>query len=212
MKMLGAGRTMTLMCAAFAISFAVVAAAQTPSASGVSTAAQSTANPAAQAQPKPAEGTDISKPELSVSSQPAPWVQLVTGVAWPVSLVAIVLLFAFHPRLNRVLGLAKVVRKIKAAGVEMEINADAVDAVRAELRASVKELIAKARDEYDRMAGLMRISNHLENALSNGLLPALQKRGIAIPPKDMRGTVHVRDIVFTEYLYQLIGYSPIRNR
>jgi hypothetical protein len=99
------------------------------------------------------------------------------------ALVAVVLLFAFQPRLNRALGLAKVIRKIKAAGVEFEINAEAVDAVRAYLNASVGELVAKARDEYDRMAHLMRMPEHLKEFVTKASSRALASKNIQNYPR-----------------------------
>lgn len=145
------------------------------------------------------------------TQQTEPWVQLVTGIAWPLSLVAIVLLFAFHPRLNRFLGLTKAIRKIKAAGVEMEISAEAVDAVRAELRASTRGLVQKAKDEYDRMADVQRISEYLQEIMVVALPRVLNENGLREPPPNMRGTIHVHDIVFREYLYQLVDYFPTRR-
>jgi hypothetical protein len=155
--------------------------------------------------------TQPAEPKSHRQDRPNPLVQLATGIAWPVALILVVLLFAFHPRLNRMLGLAKVVRKIKAGGVEMEINPEAVDAVRAELRQSVKELAEKAKDEYERMAKLMRIGEHLERVIMQSLPRILENNKIIEIPSDVRGTVHVQDIVFNEYLYQLTDYFPTRT-
>jgi hypothetical protein len=135
-------------------------------------------------------------------------VEIIKALAWPVSVVGIIALFAFHPRLSRIFGLAKVVRKIGVAGIEMEISADAVDHVRDQLRLSISELFEKAEDEYRRMADVMRIYEHLERVMSEVALPRALKNNELATVRDLRGTVHVQDIVFKEYLYQIVDYYP----
>lgn len=139
------------------------------------------------------------------------WLQFFVGISWPLTILLSVLMFAFHPRLNRLFGLTRAIRKIKAAGVEMEINAEAVDAVRAELRASTKDLVEKAKDEYDRMAKVMRISEHLEDVVVNAVPRVLKECGVHTEPPNLRATIHVHDIVFSEYLYQLVDYFPTKR-
>jgi hypothetical protein len=134
-------------------------------------------------------------------------VEVVKALAWPLVAIGIVCLFAFHPRLNRLFGLAKIVKRIKAAGIEMEISADAVDRVRDELRLSISELIDNAEDEYRRMAEAMRIYDLLERAVSVAIPRTLEKHKLTCP-RDIRATIHVQDIVFIEYLYQIVDYYP----
>jgi hypothetical protein len=74
-------------------------------------------------------------------------IEFVRLLAWPVALIVSILLFAFQPKLNRIFGLAKVIKKISAGGVEMEISTEAVDGVRKQLQESVHELVDGARDE-----------------------------------------------------------------
>jgi histone H3/H4 len=134
-------------------------------------------------------------------------VELIKAIAWPVAVVAIVALFAFHPRLNRLFGLAKIVKKISAGGIQMEISADAVDAVRKQLRLSISELIENAEDEYRRMAEAMRIYELLERVVIEAFKRILENNGLAFV-RDIRATIHVQDIVFREYLYQIVDYYP----
>jgi len=132
------------------------------------------------------------------------------ATAWPLTAIAIVLLFAFQPRLNRLFGMARAIRKIKAAGVEMEINTEVVDQVRSQLAESVDKLINNAKDEYDRMSRVMRIPAHLQSVITTCLPRELKKHNLD-SPKNVRGTIHVQDIVFPEYLYQLTDYYPRRG-
>lgn len=134
-------------------------------------------------------------------------IEFVKALSWPIAGIIGILLFAFQPRLNRVFGLAKIVRKIKAGGVEMEISTDAVDAVRRQLQDSIHELVDKARDEYDRMASVMQIYPKLESVITTAI-PRILKDHDLRSPEGLRGTVHVQDIVFPEYLYQLVNYYP----
>jgi hypothetical protein len=89
----------------------------------------------------------------------------------------------------------------------MEISTEAVDGVRKQLQESVHELVDGARDEYDRMASVMNLSSALENVISKALPRILIAKSLG-NPAELRGTVHVRDIVFPEYFYQIINYYP----
>jgi hypothetical protein len=136
-------------------------------------------------------------------------VQVLRIVAWPVTLLLLALLLAFNQRLGRMLGLtSRIVKKISAGGIEMEIDADAVKEIQTHLRGSFDELIYKARVEYDRMSALMSIDEHLESAMTNALPSVLRSKKLPTNPPNLRGTVHVHDIVFSEYLYQLSDYYP----
>lgn len=137
--------------------------------------------------------------------------KIIAAIAWPSAAIIVVLLFAFHPRLNRLFGMARAIRKIKAGGVEMEINTDVVDEVRTQLNESVDKLMSNAKDEYDRMLRVMRIPNYLQSVMTDCVPRVLQSQSLCEKPKGLRGTIHVQDIVFSEYLYQLTDYYPKRG-
>lgn len=143
---------------------------------------------------------------------PNVWVGIASAVAWPIALVALVIMLLCSKSLKRALGLTpKLVRKIKAGGVEMEINADVADDVRNLLENSINELLDKARTQYRQAVILQQIDYHLSRALISALPRVLTAKGLPSKgPKrgDDRGTVHVQDIVFPEYLYQLTDYFP----
>ena len=87
----------------------------------------------------------------------------------------------------------------------MEINAETVDEVRHQLKSSFNELVADARDEYERMADLQDIDTRLSNVIEQEIR---QKIPCGTLPPDFRATVHVRDIIFRDFLYQLVDYLP----
>lgn len=161
----------------------------------------------------PANPTRGSSSASNANDKEPDWAKIVVGLAWPVAILILALSLAsgiaYSPTLARLLGLsAKVIRKIKAGGVEMEISADAVDQIRAHFRASIDELVDNARTEYDRMADLRRIYEHLERAITVTLRDHLKTRSLKGSPAELRATVYVQDIVFREYLYQLVDYYP----
>ena len=108
--------------------------------------------------------------------------------------------------------LPKFLRKIRAGGVDLEINAEAVEEVRKYLLGSFDELVAKAKEEYQRMASVQQISVHLGKVLDDALPRILTANHIVDAPAEVRGTIHVPDIVFSSYLYQLVDYYPADRR
>lgn len=122
---------------------------------------------------------------------------------WPLALLLALVLIAFSSRLRRIFGAgSKLVRKVSAGGVEMEISSEAVDQVRAQLKGSFRELVASARDEYERMSDLQEVDLRLEAVVEKHI------RTTFLNAKGMRATVHVPDIIFKDYLYQLLDYYP----
>ncbi|MBS3652462.1 hypothetical protein KEU06_28145 [Pseudaminobacter sp. 19-2017] len=131
------------------------------------------------------------------------WATLVGKIAWPVGLLLAVILALTIDRLRRFCGAGfKMVRSIKAGGIEMEISVEAADAVRKELRKSFRELIEDARVEYERMAEVQNLDRLLASVVEDVIFASRLSRS------DIRATLHVRDIVFKEFLYQLVDYYP----
>lgn len=158
------------------------------------------------AAPGPSQLRPAPSPPKAAQVEPEPWwARLVGKVAWPAGLLIGLLLIAWNSRLRRLFGAgSRLVRKISAGGVEMEISSEAVDEVRQQLRGSFRELVGNARDEYERMADLQDVDVRLAAVIEKQLVPSL---GGARPP-GLRATIHVKDIVFKDYLYQLVDYHP----
>jgi len=167
--------------------------------------------------PAPIKETKETKETKEVKEHASDWVEFAGAIAWPLSLLLcllfIVLTLLFSRTAKRVFGLfPKVVRKISAGGVEMEISADAVEEIREYLRDSFDELVARAKSEYQRMASVQQISTHLSRVIDNALPRVLAANHIPALPANLRATIHVADIVFSSYLYQLVNYYPTDER
>ena len=129
--------------------------------------------------------------------------------AWPLLGFVIVWLVAFNARVGRLFGLLpRFVHKIRASGIEIEINADAAKEVRANFRASYEEFVKSAKEEYDRMADARSIRELLRSVMVDALPEVLKQKGIDYNSDDVRATIHVPDIVFQTFLYQLVNYFP----
>lgn len=157
--------------------------------------------------PSPPNAATASKPHASPtpsgSSEPW-WASLAGKIAWPLALLLALAMIGWNSRLRRIFGTGtRFVKKVSAGGVEMEINAEAVDEIRDKLRGSFRELVGSARDEFERMADLQDIDRHLSAVIENVLTPITGGT-----PNGMRATIHVRDIVFKDFLYQLVSYYP----
>ena len=149
----------------------------------------------------------ISSPEnKDASSDKEPWWATFVGeIAWPVGLLLALILTLTIDRMRRFFGAGfKMVRSIKAGGVEMEISVEAADAVRKELRRSFGELIADARVEYERMADVQNLDRLLASVVEDEIIGKVS----GLSRSDIRATLHVRDIIFKEFLYQLVDYYP----
>ena len=132
------------------------------------------------------------------------------SLAWPLLVLIVVLLVAFNARVGRLFGLLpKFVHKIRGpAGIEIEVNADAAKEVRANFRSSYQEFVRQAKDEYERMADARSVPELLRNVVISALPEMMQSNGLEYDQDSVRATVHVEDIVFRDYLYQLTNYFP----
>ena len=147
-------------------------------------------------------------PQLPSSKSESPGI--VGIIAWPITVIILALLFAYNAKLGRLLGLApKFLRKIEGpGGVSLEINPEAAKEVQNYFNSSFDELMGKARDTYDQMARMAQIRDKLSEVINVGLRRVLLAN--LVPHRAaVRGTVHVPDIIFSEFLYQLVDYYPV---
>ena len=150
--------------------------------------------------------------ELSRATDRPHWVVgLFDAIAWPSAIL--VLFFALYRRLTlndikELLGIAKpVISKIKIAGTEIEFNLDTLRQQGAQTRDSFLDLVARADEQYKIASAQQAIKEQLAIVMREALPEVLRTNGLA-PDPPIRATIHVSDIVFEKYLYQLIDYFP----
>lgn len=160
------------------------------------------------------------KESKEIKDHPSDWATvvsaffgMVSAFAWPGALVLFLSILLTrivrHPEVREIFGtFSSVVRKITVAGVELEIDSAAMQRIREFIGKTVDDLMAKAKLEYDRMAEGFSVDERLSQVIRNALPPILKARQLP-EPKNVRATVHVPDILFKDYLYQLINYYPV---
>jgi hypothetical protein len=118
----------------------------------------------------------------------------------PLTVLLLFTLVAYNARLGRIFGLGtRLVKKISAGGVQIEINSETVQLVQRQLHGTFADLITSSADEYERISDIQEIPTHLKNAILENDLKSVD---------GLRATVHVNDVIFPEYLYQLVNYYP----
>jgi hypothetical protein len=162
---------------------------------------------------KESAAKEIKESKETIRDYPSVGVGIANAIAWPVCLLLIVMVLMsgviFSAKFRRLFGLTKIVREIKAGGIEMKIDADLVKDVEKHLRESFADLVADAKLRYQEMASAQRISQHLSRVVLEALPEVLSANNLAIDLASVRATVHVPDIIFQEFLYQLIDYFPV---
>ncbi|MGY4501623.1 hypothetical protein ACVWYH_005554 [Bradyrhizobium sp. GM24.11] len=141
--------------------------------------------------------------DLPIRSKDNPpwWSQLIERVVWPLTLLLSLAFIAYNARLGRIFGFGThLVKKVAAGGVEIEINSETVERVQRQLHGTFDELVTDAADEYERMAEIQDIQTLLKNAIV---------ANIPDRPEGLRATIHVNDVIFPDYLYQLVDYYPV---
>lgn len=135
-------------------------------------------------------------------------VQLAGNVAWP-----LVVLFAIvYLGRDLISGLASRVRKLKGGPFEAEFSAERAREVAANVHESYKDFLKTAQAEYDRQANARLLQELLlpdaVNAIRRRLKEQRRAEGSEPLAEGYRATVHVPDVVFKDYLYQLLDYYP----
>lgn len=152
-------------------------------------------------------------PPQAPQQPPQPvWIQALGIMAWPLTIFLLAMFVEFGPRSGGLLrNFIGRVTKVEVAGVKMEISQELANKIHDHFRGSFDALMSDARRKYDRMADLNDINQHLERAISKALPRVLREQGIDEDVGKIRATVHVPDIVFADYLYQLVDYYPVRQ-
>jgi hypothetical protein len=157
--------------------------------------------------------TKETKESKEIKDHPSDLVEVFSAVAWPggiVLLVLVILLFVrFSRTIQQLFGIAiSAVQRIEIAGVKLEIDTSVVAEVKKFVGGSLENLMKKAKSQYDRMARHVLVQERLADVVRTGLRQILAQHGFATRPDDLRATIHVPDIVFRDYMYQLVDYYP----
>jgi hypothetical protein len=130
---------------------------------------------------------------------------LLPRIAWPMIGSLLVLYLVFSPNAPRRLArLFKPFRSFKLLGAEFVLSEEAAKELAVDAEEAFATYRKRAKREYDLLVDAYDIRSKLENVLEHiwgG------KKGIG-KTKDFRSTIHVRDILFDEGLYQLLDYYP----
>lgn len=148
-----------------------------------------------------------------IKDHPSDLVGVSSAVAWPVAIVLLLLILLFaiwgSRTIQQLFGIAiSAVQKIEIAGVKLDIDTSVVDEVKKFVGGSLGKLMEKARSQYAKMARQFLVEERLAEVVRVGLRDILVQHGFAAWPDDLRATIHVPDIVFKDYMYQLVDYYP----
>lgn len=132
------------------------------------------------------------------------FIELVRVIAWPL-VVLIIIAVAVSDRGRRLLRpILRRIRKVTGpGGFALELSEDAAAATKADVEGALREYSIALRDEFDRIAYAEDVRNRVSGAITHTLLAEQLAKG-----HDYRVTVHVRDALYRDALYQLIDYWP----
>jgi hypothetical protein len=146
-----------------------------------------------------------------VREQPHFLVGLMNAIIWPITVVFLFVALARKLTLadvKELLGIAKpILSKIKIGGVELEFNMEALRKRGEQTRESFIDLVARADKEYQIASAQQEVKAQLAVVLREALPQVLAANNLPADPP-VRATIHVADIVFDKYLYQLTEYFP----
>jgi hypothetical protein len=130
----------------------------------------------------------------------------VTGVfVWPaVVLVALVMLFGTSRGNSLISGLSGRVKSLSAFGVSLELTPQAATEAKATIETTFADYRSIVVREFDRQVSTRNVDAQFRKLCREFIWPHLS----AAVTIDLRCTLHVPDILFTEALYQLLDYYP----
>ncbi|MGO8846815.1 MAG: hypothetical protein ACLQFI_16060 [Methylocella sp.] len=157
--------------------------------------------------------TKETKETKEIKDRPSDLVEFISAVAWPGAIILIIvfvfLLVALNGAIQRLFGIAaSVVQKIEIAGVKLEIDTSVVDEVKKFIGGSLQQLVKKAEAQYEKTASAASVEDRLRLVVREGLRDILTQHSLGVRPDGLRATIHVPDIVFKDYMYQLVNYYP----
>lgn len=128
---------------------------------------------------------------------------LISVIIWPL-VVLIALGAALTDRGRRLLRpILRRIRKVSGGGFALELSPEAAAATKADVEGTIRDFGDSLRDELERLAYAHNVRDHLAETVEDLF------DGYGLPePDTRRATVHVRDALYRDALYQLIDYWP----
>ena len=134
------------------------------------------------------------------------FVNLVDALAWPAAVVIIALLVLSRSGQQLVLRLVGRIKRVSALGVEIELTPEAATRIKADLEETFRSYRATIISEFDRRASLRHVEELRRRVAEEAVVPNLNEVNGRRP--SYRCTIHVRDILLHEAMYQLLDYLP----
>ena len=134
---------------------------------------------------------------------------IVKSVAWPGAALLIALILIFNARrLRQALG---PLRRVKAGTLEFEFSSEDALRVKESITESYEEFQKTAKRAYAHYARAHLIQEHFDQALHavrTHFTENIGRDNTRTWPDDSRATLHINDIVVSEFTYQLLDYVP----
>lgn len=138
------------------------------------------------------------------------WIQFWIAALWPGVTIFLAFLIWSSPTLvsatRQIVG--RITKVSGPGGFAVELTPQAAKEIRAKIGDTLDELAKKADLGYGRAVMFGRIWQRLGHVMRVALPAALNTEGLPVT-RPLRGTVHVPDIIFKEYLYQLTKYYAL---
>jgi hypothetical protein len=139
------------------------------------------------------------------------WVDFWVGVAWPLVALIFLAFVACSKGTRRVLKqLASYIDKVGLpGGISLELTKERAPEQRTYFGDSFKTLTDNAKAQYDQRSRAFQIQDKLKTLIEE-ILPKTLESVLGARPEatEQRATVHVPDIIFEHFLYQLVDYYP----
>lgn len=143
-------------------------------------------------------------------TSPEQTTKFIQVAGWPaVVALAVVLLIATSGGRRLLAALPGRVSKVSAFGVELDLTAEVAKEVRESVKQSLDEYRQRINNEFDRQVETKQINELRIHVVEEGVRHAISERWMKEACRnDYRSTIHVRDVLYHDAMYQLLDYYP----
>jgi hypothetical protein len=129
-------------------------------------------------------------------------VDLVSVVVWPLVVLIAIAVAVSKPGQRLLRPVLRRLRKISGGGFAVELSPEAAAATKADVEGAIGAFATPLGDEFERLAYFEGVRDHLIRALDD-IFKGVER------PTGYRATVHVKDALYVDALYQLLDYWPM---